>query len=826
MPQFIPKFPLDLSGESKHNKVSGETHKLKGRLRFKTLVPNHGAYYTDSLIVRDVKTGEKLKAEQQFLAIQYYEQPSKRSGKEVCASILILERDIDEVEIEYQAVGGEFEAIVPVIERALESVEDFRLQTASWGDLLDKPDVFPPAPHLHRISDVYGFEHVVQSLERMREVLLYRDIAAREITDNPDEIADGTIEPRHLNRDKSFAFPQSISVTTIESEVGDYIGLEAEVFEMGKRLATRDWVIDQYGESEDINFTDWNEAYRSTIKSIQGDGNATLTLKTRDADDITTDLSHSHTVDDLPFSQDQIDGWDKAKEISIEDFDIFDLDNGRLDFTLKRHDGSTLVASVNHNHYGELLDVTGGGNELVTFEREGSNLELDFSHNHDDRYSKTEDLSAIAFSGDYDDINNAPDLDQINDAYNRSVVGLSGDGNGILTVERYNSEDIEHDLSHDHDGEVTAVEGDGNSTLTVFRVGSNLTVDLSHNHGDEYAYREDLTDVAFSGSYNDLKDRPDIDSEVVEDAYNSNITSVSGSGNDRLTLTRRDDRTISTDLSHTHDIDDLPEDAVSRWDQAHDRSLVEIEGSGNGTLTLTREDGRSYTGDLSHTHDFDDLPITSDETLKWSTGYDRSVDGFEIEIGDEKTYLKIHRTNEDTVELDVTALHNRDIVDVEAHGNETLTLYRFDGQTYEVDLSHNHQGEGDDSVKIGYNDTRARDEKSVAIGNDVDVRGYASVSIGENNYIDAQRSMALGYGLEVTEDHSFSFGGEGYKLKFHGDSVNIDGSLNVEGMTQFESPVDVRANLTERGSRVATREWIEDRVGQDRGFSIAMSMIL
>lgn len=41
----------------------------------------------------------------------------------------------------------------------------------------------------------------------------------------------------------------------------------------------------------------------------------------------------------------------------------------------------------------------------------------------------------------------------------------------------------------------------------------------------------------------------------------------------------------------------------SLWDTSYDRSLTSISGSGNGTLTLSKQDGSSYTTNLSHNHD-------------------------------------------------------------------------------------------------------------------------------------------------------------------------------------------------------------------------------
>ena len=51
-------------------------------------------------------------------------------------------------------------------------------RTVAWGDILAKPDYFPPLRHLHDIGDIYGFEYIVNAIEDLRNAVLNGDTAS------------------------------------------------------------------------------------------------------------------------------------------------------------------------------------------------------------------------------------------------------------------------------------------------------------------------------------------------------------------------------------------------------------------------------------------------------------------------------------------------------------------------------------------------------------------------------------------------------------------------------------------------------------------------
>lgn len=175
----IIKYPLDLTGTSPENNILGELHTLQPGIN-RAAVPRYGAFYTESLVVRDNDSGNVLIIHDQYVPIMYYADPSERSGKEVCAGIIVTDTNVSsEISIDYQVVGGDYANITQVI---IDLIDNLNLDEREviWGDLLGRPDAFPPAQHLHDLGDIYGFEFVVQSLESIRQAILYGDIASHD----------------------------------------------------------------------------------------------------------------------------------------------------------------------------------------------------------------------------------------------------------------------------------------------------------------------------------------------------------------------------------------------------------------------------------------------------------------------------------------------------------------------------------------------------------------------------------------------------------------------------------------------------------------------
>jgi len=168
MPTII-KYPLDPTGSSISNLVSGEQYTLASR-PIRCIATAYGAYYSDSMVITDMNTNLPLNPNQWYPG-ELYDVPTALYGQPVYALVIITDTNVsNNVSIQYQAVGGEFStsetALLNLI--ATLNLDD---RPVTWPDIILKPSEYPPSEHLHDVGTVYGFEYVVHALERIKSAI-------------------------------------------------------------------------------------------------------------------------------------------------------------------------------------------------------------------------------------------------------------------------------------------------------------------------------------------------------------------------------------------------------------------------------------------------------------------------------------------------------------------------------------------------------------------------------------------------------------------------------------------------------------------------------
>lgn len=164
------KYPLDPTGISPANLVVGEAKTL-GNTKIRVFGMLYGPFFTESLVVKDAANGRVLIRDVDYYATEMYQLPTEMYGKEICAIVIITNQTVSaNVTVDYQVLGGEFsysyDAIVQLITKL-----NLDNRPVAWGSLIDKPDAFEPAPHLHDAGDVYGMEYIVVALERVVQAI-------------------------------------------------------------------------------------------------------------------------------------------------------------------------------------------------------------------------------------------------------------------------------------------------------------------------------------------------------------------------------------------------------------------------------------------------------------------------------------------------------------------------------------------------------------------------------------------------------------------------------------------------------------------------------
>ena len=179
MPINPIRYPLDLTGTSRDNLVLNELHTLKPT-RVRAVALQNGAFYTASVVIRDVATARVLVAGQDYEFDNLYQMASEHAKAEVAAIIVITNTEVSNtISVDYQCIGGLYGYSTTAI---MQQIEDLQLDNrkVEWGNIYNKPAVYPPAKHLHDIGDVYGFEYLVQAIQQLRHAIMVGDEGSHE----------------------------------------------------------------------------------------------------------------------------------------------------------------------------------------------------------------------------------------------------------------------------------------------------------------------------------------------------------------------------------------------------------------------------------------------------------------------------------------------------------------------------------------------------------------------------------------------------------------------------------------------------------------------
>lgn len=165
--------PFDPTAMSYQNLVLNEVRPLSVLDKY-VFIPSHGPYYPETLVVR---AGSRiLVRETDYQCLVLYKEATIETAKEVAVVIRINDRTLEEVTIDYQAVGGKFQNLVSVLKSIKENAGGKLVNPIYWKDIIDKPTSFNPAAHLHSMWEFQGWEQLINSLDKIRQGIYFRKI--------------------------------------------------------------------------------------------------------------------------------------------------------------------------------------------------------------------------------------------------------------------------------------------------------------------------------------------------------------------------------------------------------------------------------------------------------------------------------------------------------------------------------------------------------------------------------------------------------------------------------------------------------------------------
>ena len=260
----VYRYEFDKSGQNPNNLVSNESHTTTQRIR-KVIVPHYGHFYTNSVVITDVKTGQVLPASAYFFD-DISETIAMLTGLPAAMVIIIKDQTTsNQFSVTYQAVGGEFShADIPLLAKKLEEAH-LDTRPVDWNNIANKPSSFNPAEHLHPLWQTFGYEHLVYVVERLVQATHLGDERSHEV------IWEALERLRQLVTSK---------VTEMEGKVNQFvIDFNAKIEELKRRVkAVED---NKLGKTETAADTSkFNNKDYNTVKTEFENGTITRGLRT------------------------------------------------------------------------------------------------------------------------------------------------------------------------------------------------------------------------------------------------------------------------------------------------------------------------------------------------------------------------------------------------------------------------------------------------------------------------------------------------------------------------------------------------------------------
>ena len=168
-------YPVDLTASNPRNRIQDEIHNFDNDGE-RIFVPAAGPFYMDTLTVHDSTTGKALIPDEQFKVLHLCKDASRISGKPVCAIVMVTDKQVSGVSINYSVIGGDNLDTINLIRELIKNAPTGALVEVSWGHVLNAPVQYNPVDHLHHVRDWYGMNELIAQIEGFKNTLVHGDI--------------------------------------------------------------------------------------------------------------------------------------------------------------------------------------------------------------------------------------------------------------------------------------------------------------------------------------------------------------------------------------------------------------------------------------------------------------------------------------------------------------------------------------------------------------------------------------------------------------------------------------------------------------------------
>jgi len=163
---------FDPTSIANSNLITGEVWNLSVAT-VRTIVVNNGLFYTNSLVIKLVSTNATLVKGTDYTLEGFDAVVTAATGFETASAINFNNTNLTEsVSIQYQAVGGLEGQNNALVTQLRDTLNVLSLESPTWTQVLNKPDFYPPATHVHSpLTDLIGLNAVSNALNKIFDSL-------------------------------------------------------------------------------------------------------------------------------------------------------------------------------------------------------------------------------------------------------------------------------------------------------------------------------------------------------------------------------------------------------------------------------------------------------------------------------------------------------------------------------------------------------------------------------------------------------------------------------------------------------------------------------
>jgi hypothetical protein len=167
----IIKYPLDVTGLSPTNRIVGEELVVPQGPRTRAFALQAGPFFANSVVITYAATGVPLVKGEDYDILYLNQDATVKVGQPIMSVVWVHNQDVfGQLLANYQVLGGDFSSNASAIAMLIETLQiDDR--AVEWDNILYKPVYYPPAPHLHHVRDWYGFDDIIEALDRISAAL-------------------------------------------------------------------------------------------------------------------------------------------------------------------------------------------------------------------------------------------------------------------------------------------------------------------------------------------------------------------------------------------------------------------------------------------------------------------------------------------------------------------------------------------------------------------------------------------------------------------------------------------------------------------------------